>query len=100
MNGADASWLPSIGWVATAVFTASYFTARAERLRYLQMLGAALWLVYGIAIGAAPVIVANLLVLAAATWTTLRARSSGERADMAPPTHAAPTQTAPQVGAR
>jgi len=76
MSGTGASWLPSIGWVATAVFTASYFTGRAERLRYLQMLGAALWLVYGIAIGAPPVIVANLLVLVAATWTTLRARGA------------------------
>jgi Trk-type K+ transport system membrane component len=79
MSAGDASWLPSIGWVATAVFTASYFTTRAERLRYLQMLGAALWLVYGIAIGAPPVIVANLLVLGAATWTTVRATTRRPR---------------------
>lgn len=72
--------LPSIGWVATAVFTASYFARRAETLRYLQMAGATLWLVYGIAIDAPPVIVANVLVLGAATWTTMRGRSQGVRA--------------------
>ena len=74
MNDAWRSVLPSIGWVATAVFTASYFARRAQTLRYLQMLGATLWLVYGVAIDAPPVIVAKVLVLSAAAWTALRGR--------------------------
>ena len=63
-----------LGWAATITFVASYFCARQERLRALQMLGALLWMIYGIAIGASPVIVANVLVLSAAAWTTVRAR--------------------------
>jgi len=37
------------------------------------MLGALLWITYGIMINAFPVIVANMLVFAAAGWTTFRA---------------------------
>jgi uncharacterized protein with PQ loop repeat len=36
------------------------------------MLGALLWVVYGMLIRASPVIVANVLVFSAAAWTTLR----------------------------
>ncbi len=72
MSAALSAFLPSVGWAATAVFTASYFARRADTLRYLQMVGAALWLVYGVVIGAPPVIVANTLLLAAAAWTALR----------------------------
>jgi uncharacterized protein with PQ loop repeat len=36
------------------------------------MFGALLWIVYGLLINASPVIVANVLVFAAAAWTTLR----------------------------
>ncbi|MEP7381045.1 MAG: YgjV family protein [Gemmatimonadota bacterium] len=68
--------LPSVGWVATAVFTASYFARRAETLRYLQMVGALLWLIYGVAISAPPVIVANALLLGAAAWTARRPRGA------------------------
>lgn len=64
--------LPWVGWAATAVFTASYFVRRADTLRYLQMAGAALWLLYGVVIAAPPVIVANTLLLAAAGWTAVR----------------------------
>jgi hypothetical protein len=63
-----------IGWAATAVFTASYFARREQMLRRVQMAGALLWLGYGIAIDALPVVVANALVLAAAVWTTWRQR--------------------------
>ena len=37
-----------IGWIATAVFVASYLCTRAEALRRVQMVGAALWIGYGI----------------------------------------------------
>lgn len=76
MSAAVSALLPSVGWAATAVFTASYFARRADTLRYLQMVGAALWLVYGVVIAAPPVIVANTLLLAAAAWTAMR----GDRA--------------------
>lgn len=65
-----------VGWVATAVFVASYFF-QAERLRRVQMAGAGLWIGYGVLLGASPVIVANVLVLGAAAWTTLRQRRQG-----------------------
>jgi hypothetical protein len=65
-----------LGWTATAVFVGSYFFARASTLRGVQMLGALLWVTYGVLINASPVIAANVLVFAAALWTTLRRRSA------------------------
>lgn len=64
-----------MGWCATAVFVASYFT-RPDWMRRIQAMGALIWIVYGVLLGAPPVIVANLLVLGAAAWTTWRLRSS------------------------
>jgi uncharacterized protein with PQ loop repeat len=40
------------------------------------MLGALLWITYGVLIGALPVIIANMLVFAAAAWTSLRKSST------------------------
>ena len=68
----NASWIEGLGWAATAIFVASYFFASPSRLRAIQMLGALLWITYGLLIGALPVIVANVLVFAAAAWTSLR----------------------------
>ena len=62
----------ALGWVATVVFVGSYFFRRVAVLRAIQMLGSALWIVYGILIAAKPVIAANVLVFAAAGWTLLR----------------------------
>jgi hypothetical protein len=62
----------ALGWVATAVFVGSYFFRRPAVLRGIQMLGAALWIVYGVLIAAKPVVAANVLVFAAAAWTLLR----------------------------
>ena len=61
-----------IGWAATGVFVSSYFSRKPSLLRACQMVGALLWLLYGIAIKATPVIVANILVFSAAAWTLLR----------------------------
>jgi hypothetical protein len=69
-------WVECLGWGATCVFVASYFFARPSRLRGIQMLGALLWVTYGALIGALPVIIANLLVFAAAAWTSLRKPSA------------------------
>ncbi len=61
-----------LGWIATAVFVGSYFCPRPSLLRGTQMLGALLWIAYGIGVRAAPVIVANALVFSAAAWTAFR----------------------------
>ena len=66
--------IQGLGWSATAVFVGSYFFARPSVLRGVQMLGALLWITYGVLINASPVIVANVLVFAAAAWTTFRAK--------------------------
>ena len=66
----------AIGWVATAVFVGSYLCTRAEALRRVQMVGAALWIGYGVVMQAAPVITANVLVLGAAALASRRARQS------------------------
>lgn len=66
------SWIEVLGWSATAVFVGSYFFSKPSLLRAVQMLGAALWIAYGLLIGASPVIVANVLVFTAAAWTIYR----------------------------
>ena len=63
-----------LGWVATAVFVSSYFCARAETLKRVQMLGALMWVVYGVMMNAMPVIAANVLVIAVAGLTAMRTR--------------------------
>jgi hypothetical protein len=62
----------SVGWAATFTFVASYFLARPTALRSAQFVGALLWGVYGCLIHSLPVIVANILVMAAAAWTGVR----------------------------
>ena len=69
-------WIECLGWAATCVFVASYFFAKPSWLRGIQMMGALLWITYGMLIGALPVIIANLLVFAAAAWTSLRKPST------------------------
>lgn len=71
-------WIESMGWAATCVFVASYFFAKPSWLRGFQMVGALLWMTYGILIGSMPVIIANVLVFAAAAWTSLRKSSTLE----------------------
>lgn len=64
----------AIGWAATVVFTASYFARQPHTLRRIQMGGAAMWMAYGVATGALPVVAANGLVLCAAAWAERRRR--------------------------
>ena len=66
--------IDSIGWIATAVFAVSYFYRRPASMRRVQALAAALWIVYGVAINATPVIVANLVVAAVAIISSFRRR--------------------------
>jgi hypothetical protein len=64
-----------LGWAATAVFVGSYFCARAEALRRVQMIGALMWVGYGVVIGAIPVVAANVLVFGAAAWSARRTKA-------------------------
>jgi hypothetical protein len=67
--------METIGWIATAVFSSSYFFKRPSALRLLQAAAAVLWIVYGAAIHAVPVVAANALVAAAALFSLARPRS-------------------------
>ena len=66
--------IESVGWIATAVFAVSYFCRRPDAMRRVQALAAALWIVYGVAIKAPPVIVANLVVAAVAIISSFKDR--------------------------
>jgi Bacterial inner membrane protein len=68
--------LDALGWVATALFAASYFCKEPRALRLTQALAALVWIAYGIALQAAPVIVANAVVASLAVWSSLDARAS------------------------
>ena len=86
----------TIGWTATAVFTASYLTNGPAKLRRVQMVGASLWLTYGLVTQAPPVIGSNILVLTAACWAEYRHRRSVEVVPAAVPE---PRRSAAQVEA-
>ena len=64
-----------LGWLATAVFVGSYLCKGSEALKRVQMVGALMWVVYGLLIRATPVVAANLLVFAAAGWALFSARA-------------------------
>jgi hypothetical protein len=70
--------LDSIGWLATAIFSASYFF-RAATLRRLQAAAAGLWIAYRAAIHAWPVVIANLIVAIAAARTSAAPARTGAR---------------------
>ena len=65
-----------IGWLATAVFTSSYFSKQPSVLRRIQGIAAALWLSYGLLIHSVPVIVANVIVMVAAFYSSFNSASS------------------------
>jgi uncharacterized protein with PQ loop repeat len=70
------SW---IGWIATAVFSTSYFFKRADTLRWIQAGAALLWVTYGLLIHAMPVVVANIIVAAAALYSWYAAARAERR---------------------
>ncbi len=75
-----------IGWVATAVFAASYLCRDQTGLRRVQAAAAVLWVGYGALIGAMPVVVANLIVAGVALWSSLpRQRPSDHDRDVVAP---------------
>ena len=67
MSGPDL-----VGWAATATFAVSYFCRDPRTLRLIQAVAATMWLAYGIALNAAPVIVANVIVVGLALWSARR----------------------------
>jgi hypothetical protein len=70
--------LNTIGWIATALFAASYFFRRPAALRRIQAGAACLWIVYGILLGALPVVAANVIVAIAALWSSRKSNAMEE----------------------
>jgi hypothetical protein len=68
-----ADW---IGWLATAVFMASYFAKAPAVLRRIQGAAACLWALYGVVIQALPIVVANILVAGVAIGSSFARRST------------------------
>ena len=66
-------WLDALGWTATGLFSSSYFFEQPAALRKIQAGATLLWVTYGLALGSAPVVVANLVVGVAAVYTSFRA---------------------------
>jgi hypothetical protein len=64
----------SLGWTATGMFAASYLFRQPATLRRMQAAAACLWIIYGITIGALPVVVANLIVAVAALLSFYRGK--------------------------
>ena len=75
--------LNSIGWIATAVFSCSYFAKNSGRLRIIQAVAAIMWVVYGLLIHAMPVVIANLIVALAAGYSSLKPSARSGAVDTA-----------------
>ena len=60
------------GWLATAVFATSYFVPRTSTLMKIQAAASCLWIIYGVKLGAIPIVVANLIVAGAALFSAFR----------------------------
>jgi hypothetical protein len=59
-----------IGWIATAMFLASYRCKDPRKLRLTQAAAALLWAGYGAVLHAVPIVVANLLVAGVAVYSS------------------------------
>ena len=68
--------LDAIGWIATAVFAASYLCKEPAMLRRLQAAAALVWILYGVLLKAPPVIVANVIVATLAAWSSRTRRTA------------------------
>jgi hypothetical protein len=64
--------IDAIGWVATAIFLASYSCRDPGKLRLMQAAAALVWVGYGVLLHAVPIIVANLLVAAVAAYSSVQ----------------------------
>lgn len=70
-----------IGWVATALFAASYLCKQPVALRRVQALAALVWIGYGLLIKAPPVVAANLVVATLASFSSFRQPTQAERSE-------------------
>ena len=61
-----------LGWIATALFAASYFCKTSRGMRRVQAAAALLWVGYGIWMNALPIIVANVIVATLAVYSDLK----------------------------
>jgi hypothetical protein len=67
-----------LGWLATAMFLASYFCKEQRKLRRVQGVAAVLWVGYGVILHAVPIVIANLLVAGVALYSSVGfTRASG-----------------------
>ena len=71
-KGTGVFMLDGVGWIATAVFTISYFSKDPAKLRWIQSVAALFWITYGAMIHSKPVIAANIIVAGAAAYSSLR----------------------------
>ena len=51
-----------LGWLATALTAGSFLSRQTATLKRVRAAAACLWIIYGVNIDAAPVIVVNLIV--------------------------------------
>lgn len=65
----------ALGWAASAVVVSSYFFREPATLRRIQAAGAVVWTAYGVALGATPIIVVNIIVASVALWSSFRRAS-------------------------
>lgn len=68
----DADSVGWIGWAATSMTVSSYFFHNQITLRRVQAVAALVWITYGVAIHARPIIAANVIVTTVAAWSTYR----------------------------
>jgi hypothetical protein len=61
-----------VGYLATGIVLCSYFFKNPSTLRKVQALGAVVWMLYGFLLHSGPVIVANLLIVGIALWSSVK----------------------------
>ena len=64
----------ALGWIATALFCLSYLVP-PRSLLLIQIVAATLWVGYGLLTAAAPVVVANCIVVMAAGFSLWRQKA-------------------------
>ena len=72
--------IESMGWAATAVSVGSYFCREPASLRRVQAAASCIWIVCGLVIGAIPLVVCNVIVAAAALYSSRRQNRAAETA--------------------
>lgn len=58
-----------IGWLAAALFAASYFLKNPKNLRIIQAIAAIFWIWYGLKLNSAQVVITNATVVIMALYT-------------------------------